>query len=122
MQIADTFIEKGEPTKILSNLLESKRTVNEKEVEQGIVIKLLAREGVNPAEILERLEKIPFQGTDYLHSIKNFLEVHGETENIDVVFRHKEQNRQITLFKIVEEVNIRYENVQKIVPDNLEFR
>lgn len=57
MQVANTFIEKGGPTIVLFNPLESKETMSEKEIdvrlEQRIIIKFLARGGVNPNETWE---------------------------------------------------------------------
>lgn len=110
-------------------------------VEKRIIIKFLAKEGVNPTEILRRLQA---QFGDNTLSRTRVFAWHKEfsggretvenesharrprtsvTEaNIDAIGNLIEGNRHITLWEIVAKLNISYGNVHRIVTDDLKMR
>ncbi|XP_066262228.1 protein GVQW3-like [Euwallacea similis] len=126
-------------------LLVSKEAMSESEVhisvEQRIIIKFLVKEGVNPIEILQRLQAY-FEDNTLLKThvfawLKEFSggreKVENETHphrqrtsvtdaNIEAVRNLMEKNQRITLWEIVEELNISYESVHRIVTDDLKTR
>lgn len=97
-----TFIEKGVPTVILSNPLVSKETISGKGVhvpmEQSIIMKLLAREEVNPTEILEWL-RTKFGGNTLTRSRLNSP---SQGRVLPRKASRRSANRRISQFGIVE--------------------